>query len=60
MTHLGERPDYGQGALPFSAIPPALWVRPLGSRLIRPEELALFTGVRGRNYVALQGLARTS
>jgi hypothetical protein len=47
MTHLGERPDYGQGALPFSAIPPALWVRPLGYRLIRSEELALFTGVRG-------------
>ena len=24
MTHLGERPGYGQGALPFSAIPPVL------------------------------------
>src|SRR5688500_9852369 len=32
MTHLGERPDYGQGALPFSAIP-----LPCGSALWAPD-----------------------
>src|SRR5215204_1183687 len=32
MTHLGERPGYGQGALPFSAIPP-----PCGSALWDPD-----------------------
>src|SRR5215208_6332863 len=36
MTHLGERPGYGQGALPFSPIPPpcgfALWDPDLSGR----------------------------
>src|SRR5215217_3847028 len=36
MTHLGERPGYGQGALPLSAIPPpcgsALWDTDLSGR----------------------------
>src|SRR5215207_6089841 len=36
MTHLGERPGYGQGALPFSPIPPpcgsALWDTDLSGR----------------------------
>jgi hypothetical protein len=32
MTHLGERPGYGQGALPFCAIP-----TPCGSALWDPD-----------------------